>query len=680
MCETKPDLPQPSAILSSRPVVPSPTGVWRCLKRSTVFPKLPQALALPFSHGPRALVCGLLFGGTFFSSDALLVLPWSAHPVSCCARNDIQRLRVLRPGTRGHVTWTSTESSWSSYSSQLPPSPSGVLERGALASHRRRVLQTVSIQDEGTITLEVEIWLFRPNYAAIPQQQEKPPPPDPLALPRVLHTCGKESERRLLSRGRWSTGPEPRRQLRMTDLLVGEAETGASRPDRSARAGVEMPERRVSPEEKWDPPGPTTHATADMQAPLVSRATLLERRCGARRSFRTTCPRRGGAAPAGSGPSVNSKDPPARLPLGSHSAPTRLPPQHASAPTPVASSSPLDISPGDLPPTCPAAELDFMSNLLSRPVFRFSLALPVLVFLGLRATTTTTPALPHRAAATMSTALRAPVISVCHGGGPLPALGDPDHREVIRSLGERVPQVLRLGTAQAPRAIVLVTAHWQERNPTISNGASHPLYYDYGGMDRKAYELKYPAPGSPAVADEVRAALQAAGFQPQMNARRGWDHGVFIPMLVINPKADVPIVQLSILSSGSPAQHFAMGRALAGLRDTNVAIVASGMSGLHNMRAMFGGQWHDGGFRRRNQEWLERLDKTVKTEDPTERGRLLESWRDWTGAKDAHPVGGEDHFLPLIVAAGAGGAGKAASYVDQLTGMLASKQPSFYWE
>lgn len=258
----------------------------------------------------------------------------------------------------------------------------------------------------------------------------------------------------------------------------------------------------------------------------------------------------------------------------------------------------------------------------------------------------------------------------------MPVLNDPGHKELIKSMRERVPKILNLNTPNAPRAIVLVTAHWIESVPTISNGKTHSLLYDYGGFPREAYALKYPAPGSPEVAEEVFGVLKEAGFKPEMDAKRGWDHGVFVPMLLINPKADIPIVQLSILRSASPAQHFAMGRALAKLRDSGVAIVGSGLPTMHNLRAMFSGQASGGGFQKRNGEWSDLLTKTIKIKDEEERGKKLEGWRDWVGATEAHPIGGEDHFLPLIVCAGAGGEGEAGSFGDDMMGM---KQFTYYW-
>jgi aromatic ring-opening dioxygenase catalytic subunit (LigB family) len=103
----------------------------------------------------------------------------------------------------------------------------------------------------------------------------------------------------------------------------------------------------------------------------------------------------------------------------------------------------------------------------------------------------------------------------------MPLLGDPAHADIVRSLKTRVPKILKLGTPLQPRAIVLVTAHWSERFPTISSGDKPSLYYDYGGFPRQAYELEYSAPGSPEVAQEVKRAMEDVGLKPVLDARRG---------------------------------------------------------------------------------------------------------------------------------------------------------------
>jgi len=116
---------------------------------------------------------------------------------------------------------------------------------------------------------------------------------------------------------------------------------------------------------------------------------------------------------------------------------------------------------------------------------------------------------------------RAPVISISHGGGPLPLLGDPSQAGIIDGLKNKVPTILKLGTAEQPRAIVLVTAHWSTDIPTISGAEKHELYYDYGGFPRETYQLKYNAPGSPEVAALVKGALEERGLKGRLDLSRG---------------------------------------------------------------------------------------------------------------------------------------------------------------
>lgn len=255
----------------------------------------------------------------------------------------------------------------------------------------------------------------------------------------------------------------------------------------------------------------------------------------------------------------------------------------------------------------------------------------------------------------------------------MPVLGDPGHKHIVKSLKERVPAILKLGGPDAPRAIVVVTAHWSEAHPTISSGSSHPLYYDYGGFPREAYSLKYPAPGSPEVAKEVKKALEGAGFQPVLNEKRGWDHGVFIPFLLINPKADVPIVQLSVLQSEDPEEHLRMGRALASLRDSNVAIVGSGFASFHNLPLMFSLMGGDKStvtaLKNKSKVWNKTLTEAILVEDVAEREAKLAKWREFPHAYEMHPRNGGEHFMPLLVCAGAGGESKGEGYKDDFLGI-----------
>jgi aromatic ring-opening dioxygenase catalytic subunit (LigB family) len=272
---------------------------------------------------------------------------------------------------------------------------------------------------------------------------------------------------------------------------------------------------------------------------------------------------------------------------------------------------------------------------------------------------------------------RAPVLSISHGGGPLPLLDHPSHTAIIKSFKTTIPRILRLGTPDAPRGIVVVTAHWEERNPTISGGAKPSLYYDYGGFPPAMYDLNYDAPGSPDIAREVHAVFEKAGFKPKLDMQRGWDHGVFVPFMLISPAGDVPLIQVSVLPAHTeaPADLYAMGRALAQLREANIAIVGSGLPSMHNMQLLRSEV--NESTKKQIEAFGKALDEAVSLVDVEERGKALEKWRAFPGANLAHPPGRAEHFFPLIVCAGAAGDGQAKMWIDEAFGYDMS---SHYWE
>jgi aromatic ring-opening dioxygenase catalytic subunit (LigB family) len=199
----------------------------------------------------------------------------------------------------------------------------------------------------------------------------------------------------------------------------------------------------------------------------------------------------------------------------------------------------------------------------------------------------------------------------------------------------------------APRAIVVVSGHWEEPEFTVSTNPQPPLVYDYSGFPPHTYELKYPAPGAPAVAQQVRDLLGQAHIPSKSDPQRGFDHGVFIPFKLIYPNADVPIVQLSLQSGLDPAAHIAAGRALQPLRQQGILIAGSGMS-YHNMRG-----FRAGGVIPASDQFDAYLTEAVSSPDPKVRNQKLIQWSQAPAARAAHPS--EEHLLPLMVAAGAAG-------------------------
>ena len=201
---------------------------------------------------------------------------------------------------------------------------------------------------------------------------------------------------------------------------------------------------------------------------------------------------------------------------------------------------------------------------------------------------------------------------------------------------------------EKPKALLVVSGHWEEAAFTASTAAAPELIFDYSGFPEHTYRLTWPAPGDPALAGRVAAMLKTAGLPSALNAHRGYDHGVFVPLKVAFPAADIPVVTLSLASSLDPALHIAAGRALAALRDEGVLIVGSGMS-FHNLRAYMRPETVERA--RAFDRWLT---ETVES-DAIERDERLRRWQEAPFAAYAHPR--EEHLIPLMVVAGAGGDG-----------------------
>lgn len=237
---------------------------------------------------------------------------------------------------------------------------------------------------------------------------------------------------------------------------------------------------------------------------------------------------------------------------------------------------------------------------------------------------------------------RMPTYFISHGGGPWPWIKDMMPMDM--SILERSLQAMPAEIGVPPRAVLMVSGHWETREFTVQTNPNPPMLYDYGGFPEFTYHIQYPAPGSPEVAQRVVELLSGAGIRIEQDARRGFDHGVFAPAYAIWPNADVPILQLSIKHDYDPAAHLAAGRALAPLRDEGVVIIGSGLS-YHNLRA-FGP-----GAARPSAEFDAWLSEALLEHDAAERSALLERWAGAPSARIAHPA--EDHLIPLMVAVGA---------------------------
>ena len=172
------------------------------------------------------------------------------------------------------------------------------------------------------------------------------------------------------------------------------------------------------------------------------------------------------------------------------------------------------------------------------------------------------------------------VLFISHGGGPLPLLGDAGHVEMVACLEGLATSFRR------PDVIVIVSAHWEADAVTITAGETPSLIYDYYGFPKEAYEIKYPCRGEPQLAHELQHVLTDAGITAKLDYARGFDHGVFVPLKIMYPEANIPCVQVSLLASLDPASHIAIGKALRGLNRDNVLLMGSGFS-FHNLREFF---------------------------------------------------------------------------------------------
>jgi len=241
---------------------------------------------------------------------------------------------------------------------------------------------------------------------------------------------------------------------------------------------------------------------------------------------------------------------------------------------------------------------------------------------------------------------RQPAIFLPHGGGPCFFMdwswGPADTWDATKRFLEGLA-----GTLPAPpKAIVVVSGHWEEPAFTASAAVAPQLIFDYSGFPEHTYRLTWPAPGEPELAGRVVELLKQAGLPAGLSASRGFDHGVFVPLKVAFPEATIPVVSLSLAASLDPALHLAAGRALAPLRDEGVLLVGSGMS-FHNLRGYLRPETPERA--RAFDAWLtEAVERAA-----AERDSLLTDWRKAPFAAYAHPR--EEHLIPLLVAAGAGG-------------------------
>jgi len=260
----------------------------------------------------------------------------------------------------------------------------------------------------------------------------------------------------------------------------------------------------------------------------------------------------------------------------------------------------------------------------------------------------------------------AQIVYFSHGGGPLPILGDASHKAMLDFM-RRLPLQLA-----KPEAILVVSAHWEEREATLIGAQNPVMFYDYYGFPNEAYEITYPAPGSPELANRIAGTLEKKHIPARIDPQRGFDHGLFIPLKLMYTAADIPALQLSLIRGLDAGAHIALGKALRALQKENILVIGSGFS-FHNMRAF---AWEGNGkpdpANDLFQNWL--IETCTGQLTQPEREKRLTEWDQAPSARYCHPR--EEHLLPLHVCLGLADKPARLVFDDQILGKRAV---AFLW-
>jgi aromatic ring-opening dioxygenase catalytic subunit (LigB family) len=254
-----------------------------------------------------------------------------------------------------------------------------------------------------------------------------------------------------------------------------------------------------------------------------------------------------------------------------------------------------------------------------------------------------------------------------HGGGPMPLLNDPSHVQLVAYLKSLADKL------EKPSAILVISAHWEEAVASITASVQPKMIYDYVGFPAEAYQLQYPSSGEPALAVKVQQALKQADIPVKLDHQRGYDHGLYVPLMLMYPKADIPTIQLSLVNNLDPVQHLAIGKALQALDYDNILVLGSGFS-FHNMREFFSSNTED--RRNKNHEFEQWLHTSLTDNKLSETARheRIKNWVKAPNARYCHPR--EEHLLPLHICYGL--AGRASDEHENIT-ILNKQSSAFVW-
>jgi len=260
-----------------------------------------------------------------------------------------------------------------------------------------------------------------------------------------------------------------------------------------------------------------------------------------------------------------------------------------------------------------------------------------------------------------------PIIFIPHGGGPLPLLGEKSDHNLIKFL-----QTLG-GTFKKPDVIVVISAHWEETQPTLTSAENNSLIYDYYGFPEASNNTQYATAGQPEMAEKIQQLLQQHKINAQLDTQRGLDHGAFVPLKLIYPQADIPCIQLSLINNLDAAEHIQLGQALNSLRNENILILGSGFS-FHNLPALM--QPNHSEVDEKNlafENWL--IDTCCNPDiSESERKDKLIHWQQAPFASYAHPRA--EHLLPLHICYGMANSAAELIFSDKVLG---KKTCAFRW-
>ena len=262
-----------------------------------------------------------------------------------------------------------------------------------------------------------------------------------------------------------------------------------------------------------------------------------------------------------------------------------------------------------------------------------------------------------------------PVIFLPHGGGPLPLLGDESQADLVAFL-KGLPRTLA-----PPSAILIISAHWEEAVATVTGGDRRDLIYDYSGFPPEAYEIQYPASGNAALAKEIASLIGRDGWEVRLDDKRGFDHGMYVPLKLMYPEAEIACLQLSLLKGLDPSRHITLGKSLASLRERNVLILGSGFS-FHNLKLFFRPERDTHEKSIAFDKWL--VDTCTNTDLPVlQREQQLVAWEQAPHARYCHPR--EEHLLPLHVCFGAASAKTPVAIVIYSGDFMGARTSGLRW-